>query len=200
MYDSFQFFQGQKWNTRIRWSHHWKILMACIYIYIYTLLKDNQEIYSFLCFKFYWFQKFTLKKDHIRFTLQSNCLSDIYFITMFALFNVFSNYFPAQELFQTKTRVFVLQFHQSGELHPQPLIHLVAVTEDNTSGAPLMLTASPIRWLLLCIRGCFRRRSLSRGLVIGLISGFGSLSISETTRIYLSPGLAVERENIFAQP
>lgn len=106
MYDSFQLYQGQKWSTSIKWGHHWKILMACIftYIYIYIKLKNNQEKYSFQCFKFYCFQKFTLKKDHISFTLQSNCLSDVSFITMFALFNAFSNYFLAQELFRIKTR------------------------------------------------------------------------------------------------
>lgn len=35
---------------------------------------------------------------------------------------------------------------------------------------------------------------MSTGLVIGLISGFGSLTVSETAGIDLSPGLAIERE------
>lgn len=30
---------------------------------------------------------------------------------------------------------------------------------------------------------------------MGLISGFGSLSVSETAGIYLPPGLAIERED-----
>lgn len=35
---------------------------------------------------------------------------------------------------------------------------------------------------------------MSRRRVIGLISGFGSLSVSETAGMYLPPGLAMERE------
>lgn len=76
------------------------------YTHTYTLLKDNPEKYSFLCFKFYCFleKKLTLKKDHIKFTLQSSCLPYVYSITVVALFNVFSSYFPAQELFQIKKK------------------------------------------------------------------------------------------------
>lgn len=165
--------------------------MACIftYIHIYIKLKNNQEKYSFQCFKVYCFQKFTLKKDHINFTLQSNCLSDVSFITMFALFNAFSNYFLAQELFRIKNRASATLNSPAGS-HRRQHFH----SPTNAHSFLHQLAAA------FHGGGGIRRRSFSRGLVIGLISGFGILSVSETARVYLPPGLEIVREDIFAQP